>query len=87
MIDITRFIRLRPEGCASVVREPAAGLPPDSGEPIFHLVFKRFNPENGRELEPERQLLREAELRERRTLLADELQAIDAILSEIKGLE
>jgi len=72
MIDITRFIRLREQ--AAVVQE--------SGN--WYLTFKRFSPETGEELEPERQPISLDHLTQRRAQLEAELAAIDAIIKEMK---
>ena len=69
MVDITRFIRLGPE-YASV----------SDG----YLVFKRFSPETGEELEPERQQVSADELTARAAVLQAELEAINAILVELQ---
>lgn len=78
MIDIARFLRLRPNGFASVHK---------AEDKTLWLVFKRFNPETGYELDPEYQLITVADLQIRRDQIQPELNAIDAILAEIRGLE
>lgn len=78
MIAIDRFLRLKPDGFASVAKD-------ESGE--LFLIFKRFNPETGAELEPERQHITVVDLQARRGQLQPEIDAIDAILREIEGLE
>jgi hypothetical protein len=72
MVDISRFIRLREY--AEVIQE--------NGE--WYLTFKRFSPETGEELEPERQAISAEGLNERRAKLETELAAIKAILKEIE---
>ncbi len=72
MVDITRFIRLREYAGVEKVNEE------------WFLTFKRFSPETGEELEPERQLISMNGLLERRAKLEAELVAIEAITEEMK---
>jgi hypothetical protein len=69
-MDINRFRRLNAEGMAFVLR----------GEENY-ISFKRFNPENGKELEPELQLINVGELQERKKVLAEEIDTIKSLLS------
>lgn len=76
MIDISRFLRLAPKN---------ARVNKKDGD--LWLIFDRFNPETGEQLDPEHQLIIPADLTARRNVLQLELDAIDAITREIEGLE
>ena len=69
-MDINRFRRLSAEGLAEVT----------SSNGDSYLSFKRFDPENGRELEPELQLISKAVLEQRKSELTDELETISELL-------
>lgn len=58
MIEFNRFIRVKPEGLVRVeaTEEQGGGL---------WVIFKRFDVENGREIEPERSFLASTEIHER----------------------
>ena len=78
MVDIARFLRLAPHH---------ARVAKGTGDLYLYLIFDRFNPETGEQLEPERQLIVPADLGARRIVLQLELDAIVAIQREIEGLE
>ena len=73
-MDINRFGRLSAEGVASVVKT-------DDG---LFLCFKRFNPENGHELEPEMQPVTADGLHKRSIELSVELAVLSTILAEVE---
>lgn len=58
MIEINRFIRVRPEGLARAV-------PTDDEGGGLYVYFKRFDVENGREIEPERSFVSWADMEAR----------------------
>jgi hypothetical protein len=74
MIDIKRFNRVREKGLAKIQFGPEG----------YELVFKRFDPESGEELQmPERQKVNPKELQDRRAELLKEVGGIEAILTEL----
>lgn len=72
MIELSRYVRLKPEGL--VRAEPTT----DNGGGL-HVYFKRFDVENGREIEPEKSFLSWGEIESR-------LAECDAQAAALRGL-
>lgn len=72
MIELSRYVRLKPEGFARA--EPTA----DDGGGL-HIYFKRFDVENGREIEPEKSFLAWSEIESK-------LAECDAHATALRGL-
>ncbi len=73
-MDIKRYRRLQAEGCADVYR--------DANGKHF-LRFKRFNPENGQELDPELQELFLDRLHIYRDEMSANYEAANAVINQI----
>jgi Sec-independent protein translocase protein TatA len=52
----------------------------------YAIAFKKFNPEDGSQLEPEIQTISVDELNKQKEDLQEQIKDIDAILSDIKAL-
>ena len=78
MVDLTRFHRVHPNGMCKVERVGKL----DS----FAVIFKRFDPENGAELEPERNYFTTTEMEAKKQELAGQLAAAQQLLDAAKSL-
>ena len=70
-MDIKRFGRLAKDGYASVARHNGS----------LYLSFRRFDVENGSELEPELQEITKEQLETRQSDIQSELEIIEEVLS------
>jgi len=75
MIELNRYVRVKPDGLAKAV-------PTDDDGGGIYVYFKRFDVENGREIEPERSFLSWADIERH---LA-ECEAHAAVLREFMAL-
>jgi hypothetical protein len=74
MIELNRYVRVKPAGLswAEVTREDGGGL---------NIHFKRFDVENGREIEPEKSFVAWKELEEKQAELEKQIVAIREFLA------
>ena len=78
MVDAKRYLRLKEQGVTNVVKTSTG----------FSLTFKRFNVENGAELElPEIQAFDVKDLHMRKLEIQEELDGLNLILSECEKLK
>jgi len=78
MVDLTRFHRVHPNGMCKVERV--------GNTESCAVIFKRFDPEDGKELDPERNYFTVREMEAKKLELTNQLAAAQQILDAAKSL-
>jgi len=76
MTDIKNYLDKKAKGLATLIKIMGG----------YAIAFRKFNPENGSELEPEIRAISVDELNKQKADLQAQIQDIDAVLVDIKAL-